>query len=113
MKQLIMIIIILVSVEINAKEQDIPVMPSLENTVPKKKNIPKTPEVTLRDNLLYVSGIESLDPLTVKILADDNCTLYEVSSCQSPIILPVLKDNEEYILNLYIESVWWTATFVY
>lgn len=113
MKQLIMIIAILVSVEINAKEQDIPVIPSLENTVPKKKNIPKAPEVTLIDNLLYVSGIESLDPVTVKILTDDNCTLYEVSSSQTPFILPSLKDNEVYTLNLYIESVWWTATFIY
>ena len=112
MKQLIFIITMLAYFEITAKEKDIPVNPNIECNFPKKKKIPKTPEVTLNDNLLYIYGIEPSDPIIVQLLTD-NRTIYENSICQFPVILPQLEENMEYTLNIYLGSIWWIGTFVY
>ena len=112
MKQLILIIAMLVSFEISAKEQEIPVTPNPEQTAPKKKKVPKTPEVTLNDNTLLISGVEPEDPIIVKI--STGCGIvYETTSTESSFILPSLEENREYTLDLYIGSIWWTGTFLY
>lgn len=112
MKQLILIIAMLVSFEISAKEQEIPVIPNPEQTAPKKKKVPKTPEVTLNDNMLLISGVEPTDPIIVKISTEYGI-IYETTSSESSFILPILEENQEYTLDLYIGSIWWTGTFLY
>lgn len=112
MKHLILIIAMLVSLEIMAKEQEIPVIPNPEQTAPKKKKIPKVPEVTLNNNILYISGVEPVDPVIVKISTEYGI-FYEAISTESSFILPYLEENREYTLGLYIGSIWWVGSFFY
>lgn len=102
----------LVSFEISAKEQEIPVIPNPEWNVPNKKKAPKTPEVTLNDNMLLISGVEPTDPIIVKISTEYGI-VYETTSTESSFILPSLEENQEYTLDLYIGSIWWTGSFFY
>lgn len=112
MKQIILIIAMLVLLEISAKEQEIPVIPNPEQTPPKKKKIPKVPEVTLNDNTLYISDVEPSDPVILKI--STTCGIvYETISTESSFILPFLEENREYNLDLYLGSIWWTGSFLY
>lgn len=112
MKQLILIIAMLVSFEISAKEQEIPVIPNPDWNVPNKKKVPKRPEVNLNDNTLLISGVEPEDPIIVKISTEYGI-VYETTSSESSFILPILEENQEYTLDLYIGSIWWTGTFLY
>lgn len=112
MKQLLLIIAMLVSIEIIAKEQDIPVTPDMESPLPKKRTIPKAPVVTISDNILSISGVVSSEPIMTEIKTDGQ-TVYEDSSTQYTFILPELDENVVYTLNLYIGSICWTGTFLY
>ena len=112
MKQLILIIAMLISFEIIAKEQEIPVIPNPERTAPKKKKFPKAPEVTLNDNTLLISGVEPVDPIIVEVSSISGI-VYETTSTELSFILPILDENQEYTLDLYIGSIWWTGSFVF
>lgn len=102
----------LVSFEISAKEQEIPVIPNPDWNVPNKKKVPKRPEVNLNDNTLLISGVEPEDPIIVKVSTEYGI-IYETTSTESSFILPFLEENQEYTLDLYIGSIWWTGTFLY
>ena len=112
MKQLILIIAMLVSFEISAKEQEIPVIPNPDWNVPNKKKVPKRPEVNLNDNTLLISGVEPEGPIIVKISTEYGI-VYETTSTESSFILPSLEENQEYTLDLCIGSIWWTGSFFY
>ena len=102
----------LVSFEISAKDQEIPVIPNPDWNVPNKKKVPKRPEVNLNDNTLLISGVEPEDPIIVKVSTEYGI-IYETTSTESSFILPSLEENQEYTLDLYIGSIWWTGTFLY
>ena len=112
MKYLIFIIAMSISFGINAKDQDIPVIPNPEWNIPNKKKVLKSPNVTLTDNTLLISGVEPVDPIIVKISTDYDI-VYETTSSESSFILPILEENQEYTLDLYLGSIWWTGSFVY